>query len=314
MPVPWLFWPIMTKKIKEAIKATAAIVIVVVLVLGLWIYPLNQAGKMVTPPVSDSTALNLAEYGLVGDTVHFVTEDNLNLRGMVFPPDSTYADGIRGTFILVHGLTAGISSQLAKAAVLTHVGYLVVAYDQRGYGQSDGKYYSGGFFEGNDLQSVVSRLALEDRIIRPLIVWGVDQGATAAIRIWGREKRIDDVIAENPIVNGRDWERRVKKEKELSVPSFMMGLVWWWMKQKSGYEIPIEETDISDAYGTALVDHPTHLMAIACGADGVPSNPYLAELMSFGTADWLVLSCSDDSTMFQMHRDTILQAVEKLVQ
>ncbi len=313
MPVSWLFWPIMTKKVKEAIKATAAIIIVVVLILGLWIYPLNQAGKMVTPPASDTTALNLTEYGLVGDTVHFITEDNLNLWGLVFPPDTVYADSIRGTFILIHGLTAGVSSQLGKAAALTHLGYRVVAYDQRGYAPSDGKYYSGGFFEANDLQSVVSRLALEDRIIRPLAVWGEDQGATAAIRIWDRENRIDDVIAQNPIVNGRDWERRIKKDKHLSVPGFMMGLVWWWMKQKSGYEIPIEETDINDAYGTALVDHPTHIMAIACGADGVPSNPYLAELMSFGTADWLVLSCSPDSTMFQMHRDTILQQVKALM-
>jgi pimeloyl-ACP methyl ester carboxylesterase len=303
----------MKKKTKEAIKATAAIVIVVVLILGLWIYPLNQAGKMVTPPVSDSTAVNLADFGLVADTVQFVTEDNLKLWGLVFPPDSAHADSIRGTFILLHGLTAGISSQLAKAAVLTHVGYQVVSYDQRGYSPSDGQYYSGGYFEGNDLQSVVSRLALEDKIIRPLIVWGEDQGATAAIRIWDREKRIDDIIAENPIVNGRDWEKRIKKDKDLSVPGFMMGLVWWWMKQKSGYEIPIEETDINDAYGTALVDHATHIMAIACGGDGVPSNPYLTDMMSFGTADWLVLPCSDDSTMFQMHRDTILQAVERLV-
>jgi pimeloyl-ACP methyl ester carboxylesterase len=303
----------MTKKTKEAIKTSAAIVIIIALVLGLWIYPLNQAGKMITAPVSDSTALNLAEYGLVGDTVKFVTEDNLNLWGMVFPADSAYADSIRGTFILLHGLTAGMSSQLGKAAALTHDGYRVVAYDQRGYGKSDGKYYSGGFFEANDLQSVIGRLALEDRIVRPLAVWGQDQGATAAIRIWDRENRIDDVIADNPIVNGRDWEKRIKKEKDLSVPVFMMGLVWWWMKQKSGYEIPIGETDISDAYGTALVDHPTHMMVIACGADGVPSNPYLMELMSFGTADWLVLSCSGDSTMFSQHRDTIMAEVKALM-
>jgi len=305
----------MTKKTKEAIKATAAIVIVVVLAFGLWIYPLNRAGKMVSSPDSDSTALNLDEYGLTGDTLHVITEDALNLWGMVFSPraDSGSVDTVLGTFILVHGLAGGGSTQLDKAAALTELGYRVAVYDQRGFGRSDGEYYSGGYFEANDLQSAVSRMALEDRIVRPLIVWGEEHGATAALRIWGREDRIDYIVAEDAIVEGRDWQKRIRKVKDMSAPDFMLGLIWWWMKQKSGYEIPIEETEISDYFGAALVDRPDRLLPIACSDGETASNSYLAELQTFGTVDWLVLSCGDGETLFDRHRDTVLTAIQNFI-
>ncbi len=307
----------MTKKTKEAIKATAAIVIVVVLAFGLWIYPLNRAGNMISGPGGQPPDLDLEAYGLAGDTLKVVTEDNLNLWGMVFAPQADTggpADTVWGTCILVHGLAGGSSSQLDRATALTERGYRVTVYDQRGYGQSDGDFYSGGFFEANDLQSVISRMALEDRVARPLIVWGVEHGATAAIRIWGREDRIDYVVAEDPIVDGRDWQKRVKTVKDMSAPNFMLGIIWWWMKQKSGYEIPIEETDLSDHFGTALVNHPDQLLPIACGEEGAPANPYLEELMSFGTVDWLILSCPVQGTLFEIHGDSILTAIENLVQ
>jgi pimeloyl-ACP methyl ester carboxylesterase len=320
-----LIGDIMTKKTKEAIKASAAIVIAVLAVIFLWIYPLNQAGKIVNRPDTETPAPNPEEYGLAYDTVSFLTEDNIPLSGMILTAapktaDSIFAgggnpnpDSIRGMAILLHGLFDDASSQLDKAAALVKAGFRVVIYDQRGYGQSGGKHRAGGYYEGNDLQEVLYTLNLEDRLRHPLIVWGEDHGGTAALKAWAKDERIDYVIAENPVVNGRDWQKRVRDHDRRSAPNFMMGLIWWWMKQKSGYEMSAEGADVSDAFGLAIVNHPDSLLMIACGENDVPDNPYLAELKEMG-GNWLVLSCPSGESLFAAHADQILPAVLQLVE
>jgi len=309
----------MTRKTKEAIKATAAIVIVVVAVFVLWIYPLNQAGKIVSRPENEPAPLDLKATELKSDSLSFVTEDNIRLWGAMFaaqdqPGDSGTAKGtVRGTVILVHGLFEGASSQMVKAAALTAQGFAVVVYDQRDFGRSGGRYCSGGYFEANDLQAVVARLELENRLIHPVIVWGEDHGAAAAVLIWERENRIDYVVAENPVVNGRDWQKRIIRQRDLSSPDIMLGILWWWMKQKSGYEIDIDQTDISDQFGTALVNKPGRLLAIACGDGDTAANPYVEELHSFGTAEWLLYPCPPDQPLFDSHQEDIIAAIEKLL-
>jgi len=309
---------IMTKKTKEAIKATAAIVIAVLAVLILWIYPLNQAGKLISRPDQEPLRPDPAEFGLVYDTLSFVTEDNIHLSGLrlvAAAADSGSAPAdrpFRGMFILIHGLFEGASSQFDKAAALTEAGYKVVVYDQRAYGQSEGQYRSGGYFEGNDLQEVLYRLNLEDRLVHPLIIWGEEHGATAVLGAWEDDERIDYVIAENTVVDGRDWQKRVRDHDQRSAPDFMLGLIWWWMKQKSGYEMSVDNSDVSDAFGSAIVNHSDRLLNIACGADGTPDNADLAELKEMG-GDWLVLECSEEERLFDQQRDKILPAVFEFI-
>jgi pimeloyl-ACP methyl ester carboxylesterase len=297
----------MTKKTKEAIKTTAAIVIAMLAIVMLWIYPLNQAGKIIVRPNQQRQPSGVEEYGLPADSLTVTTEDNLKLSGLFFAADSA-----RGTVILIHGLFGENNSQLSKVRAFVDEGFNAVVYDQRGYGKSDGKYRSGGYFEANDLQSVISRLDLEDRLIHPVIVWGEDHGATAAISAWAQENRIDFVIAENPVVNGRDWQKRVIEYKNLSAPNLCLPVIWWWMKQKSGYEIPIDDTDISDYFATAVEKKPGRMLSIACGDADKAVNRYLDELMPLG-GQWLVLPCSDGN-LFEKHKDRLMSAVMEMVQ
>jgi pimeloyl-ACP methyl ester carboxylesterase len=308
----------MTKKTKEAIKASAAIVIAVVAILVLWIYPLNQAGKIVGRPEQEPAMPDPAEFGLAYDTISFVTEDNLLLAGMILSAAEEADSGStpnspRGMVILAHGLFEGSSSQLNKAAALAEAGFRIVIYSQRGYGQSEGKYRSGGYFEGNDLQEVIYHLDLKDLLIDPLIVWGEEHGATAAMRAWGEEEKINYVIAENPVVDGRDWQKRVRDHDERTAPNILMGLIWWWMKQKSGYEMSVDNTDISDAFGTAIVDRSDKLLSIACGNNDIPDNSYVAEMKEMG-GRWLVLPCTESSPLFETEREKILSEVMALIQ
>ena len=309
----------MTKKTKEAIKATAAIIIVLVALFLLWIYPLNQAGKIVSRPDQETPMPDPAEFGLAYDTLSFVTEDNLVLAGMALSAAPKEGDSgsapetPKGMVILIHGLFDGSYSQLEKAAALAEAGFRVIIYDQRAFGKSEGKYRSGGYYGGNDLQELLYRLNLEDRIVRPLLVWGEDQGGTAALKAWENDdSQIDYVIAENPIVNGRDWQKRVRKHDNRSAPDIMLGIIWWWMKQKTGYEMSVSNSDISDAFGTAIVDRPEKLLMITCGAGETPDNDYIAELKEMG-GEWLILPCDSTSNLFEKNKDTIMPALTGLI-
>jgi len=309
----------MTKKTKEAIKASAAIVIAVLAILLLWIYPLNQAGKIISRPDTEPVMSDPDKFGLAYDTLSFNTEDNIHLSGQMLKPAPAEsdpeipADSFRGTFVLVHGLFGGAATQMEKAAVLAEAGYKVIVYDQRAYGQSEGEYRSGGFFEGNDLQGVLYRLNLEDRLVHPLVVWGEEHGASAALHAWEIDERIDYVVAENPIVDGRDWQKRIRDHDERSAPDLMLGLIWWWMKQTSGYEFSVEDVDISDDFGSAIVNRNDKLLTIACGQGDTPDNEYLAELKAMG-GHWLVLPCDEETTIFERHREKIIPAVMNLIE
>jgi uncharacterized protein len=297
----------MTKKTKEAVKATAAIILALALAFAAWIYPLNQAGKIIVRPEEKVSAPDPAKSGLKGDSVLFISEDNQHLPGYIFRPEK-----VRGTVLLLHGLSGDLSSQFSKAKVLYDSGFCVIVYDQRGYGRSDGKMRSGGFFETNDLEAVVAKLELSDGLTPPVIIWGEEQGATAALRAWDREKRIDFVVAEEPVFNGRDWQKRIIKLRQMSAPDYYLGIIWWWMKIKSGYEMPLAETEISDAVGTGAIKRQGHMLLIACGSGDVPSNSYLADLKPAG-GDWLILPCASGTSLFDSNRDKIISSVLGMV-
>ncbi|MEE9443342.1 MAG: alpha/beta fold hydrolase [candidate division Zixibacteria bacterium] len=303
----------MTKKTKEAIKASMAIVIAVVAVLALWIYPLIQSGKIISRPEIEGVS-EKSDSGLNTEPFTIMTEDNLKLVCYFMAAQNENngaSDSALGTVIVLHGLSDDLSSRYEKARHLTDAGFNVFYYDQRAFGESEGDYRSGGYFESNDLQTVISRLYLEDKIIEPLIIWGKDQGGTAAIRIWENESRIDFVIAEEPIIDGRDWQKREIARRDLSIPDFYLGFIWWWMKQKSGYEIDIEETDISDQFGMATEFHPDNFLLIASGENDIPQNESLAELRDIG-GKWMILPEAEED-LINANSDRLMNAFVELV-
>ncbi len=277
----------MTRKTKEAIKATSAIILAGLAVTFLWIYPLNQAGKIVERPADSPVSTDISEFGLVGDSLAIETDNDLFIRGWYIPGEADECE-ISGTVILIHGLFGNTDSQIDKAEELVSSGFNVVLYDQRGYGRSDGKYRYCGYYEANDLESIVAQLYLEGKLISPVFIWGEGHGASAAIQFWEEDNRVDYIIAENPVLDGRDWQEQIVDHDSLSAPDIMFGLIWWWIKKDSGYDLSIEETDISDGFGIGLVKKEGRLLVIATGSDDRPDNEYINELYEMG-GDWLIL-------------------------
>lgn len=301
----------MTKQTKETIKTSAVIVLVILGVLFLWVYPLNQAGKIIERPEESSTLIDLSELGLDGEAFKILTEDNLSMSGFYINAQLD-ADSLEpaGTILFLHGLFADMSSQLGKVKEFSELGYNTIIYDQRGYGQSDGEFRSGGFFETNDLQSLLTRMELEDRLIRPLVLWGEDHGGTAAIRVSAGVMDIDYCIAEDPVVDGEDWQKRIITYRDMSAPNIYLPFIWWWMKQTSSYEISMEETDISDFFGTITENMPDATLIIAAGKGDTPDNEKLAELRGLG-GDWLIVPEAEN--LFEANTEVIVERVQSMI-
>lgn len=142
--------------------------------------------RLTQPPRSmfrtDPASFGLTDYQLV----NLITSDALTLRGRFFPAYH-YEDYLahsaiatpRGSIILLHGYAGSHDTLLEYASWLVSAGYNVLAYDQRGCGQSDGERITMGALESMDVAAAISWLHGHGE--RKLAIWGFSMGGTTAI-------------------------------------------------------------------------------------------------------------------------------------
>jgi hypothetical protein len=75
----------------------------------------------------------------------------------------------------------------------------------------------------------------------------------------------------------------------------------------------IDGSDISDAFGKAMVNYPDRMILIACGEDDTPDNTYLAELMEMG-GNWMILPCDGTTALFTKHQEKLIPALMKMME
>lgn len=113
------------------------------------------------------------------------TADGLKLHGWVFR-----AREPRGLVVLLHGKDINRQHYLAQALRLRALGFVVVAYDQRAHGQSEGTSITYGVHEVGDLQRVLDAVP-----VGPVYVVGESLGAAVALQAAAVEPRIRGVVA-----------------------------------------------------------------------------------------------------------------------
>jgi len=131
-----------------------------------------------------------AEFGLTGyQRVNLTTNDGLALRGRFFPAygyrgyqagggDASDARP-QGSIILVHGYGGNHDTLLEYIAWLVAAGYNVLAYDQRGSGQSDGERVTLGAQEAHDVGAAIEWLLGHGE--QNIAIYGFSMGGTTAI-------------------------------------------------------------------------------------------------------------------------------------
>jgi alpha/beta superfamily hydrolase len=82
----------------------------------------------------------------------------------------------------MHGNSSARVEAIPEIASIISIGARLLAFDFSGSGLSDGEYVSLGFFEKDDLQSVIEYLrSTENTPTSTIALWGRSMGAATAL-------------------------------------------------------------------------------------------------------------------------------------
>ena len=102
----------------------------------------NQANMLYLPGLpSRSVSDTPHSIGLNYERVQLQASDGINLDAWFVP-----VDGARGTLLFCHGNAGNISHRLQSIKIFHQLGYSVLIYDYRGYGNSEGKPSESGTY------------------------------------------------------------------------------------------------------------------------------------------------------------------------
>jgi alpha-beta hydrolase superfamily lysophospholipase len=160
----------------------------------------REAARMIdhrgpAPAPGDPTP---ADSGMRFSEVPLAARDGTKLAGWWIIPE----DGVRrpdlAVVVMAHATDdRGKASLLELAPALHRAGYILLMFDFRSYGASEGTRTTYGFLEQQDLEAAV-RLARERAVGAPIAILGQGMGATAALLVAAQDPGIVCVIADSP--------------------------------------------------------------------------------------------------------------------
>lgn len=155
--------------------------------------------------------------------------------------------------IYLHGNSSSRTEVIPNLAHLLSLGVSVVAFDFAGSGKSDGEFVSLGYYEQEDLQTVVHYLRSSGEV-SAIALWGRSMGAATAIMYGSRDPTLSCMILDSAFtdLNGLAMEMVEKvKEQGVNVPNFVVSMILRMIKSsiksQAGFSIrhiaPIEHVN-----------------------------------------------------------------------
>ena len=153
-----------------------------------------------------------------GQPVSFYSE-GVRLRGDVFLPDGLATHERRPGIVLCHGYTGVRSLYLPdNARVLTEAGYVVLTFDYKGWGDSDGpKSRLSPYGRVIDSQAALTFLGAQEMVDADRLgLYGTSYGGATAVWTAAIDSRVRCVVSVVGIGNGRRWIRSVRRPDEFA--------------------------------------------------------------------------------------------------
>eukprot|EP00571_Detonula_confervacea_P015627 CAMPEP_0172308426 /NCGR_PEP_ID=MMETSP1058-20130122/9015_1 /TAXON_ID=83371 /ORGANISM="Detonula confervacea, Strain CCMP 353" /LENGTH=774 /DNA_ID=CAMNT_0013020835 /DNA_START=134 /DNA_END=2455 /DNA_ORIENTATION=+ len=145
--------------------------------------------------------------------------------------------------IYMHGNSSSRTEVIPQLGHLLSLGVSVVAFDFAGSGKSEGEFVSLGFYEREDLQTVIHHLRATGDV-STIALWGRSMGAATAIMYGSRDPTISCMIVDSSFVDlTRLAEEMVEKGKEqgVNVPNFVVSvalrMIKSSIKSQAGFSI-----------------------------------------------------------------------------
>ncbi len=138
------------------------------------------------------------DFGLEYEEVTIQTSDNLNLKGWLYKPQTPSFK-----MIILSGSGDGNMGDLIEiASSFVTLGYNVLTYDYRGYGESEDFTINNNFFIyaqfEKDLNAAIDYARKYHSKMKTLNLWGKEVGAGLSISVGCNRKEIFQVIADSP--------------------------------------------------------------------------------------------------------------------
>jgi uncharacterized protein len=129
-----------------------------------------------------------------------LTKDSVNLKA-IYINSLTSESG--NTIILLHGIGACKVQGANRAILLAKHSYNVVLFDLRSHGESGGQYCTYGYYEKEDLTTLIDDVLKRYGSNQKIAVWGSSLGGAVAIQAMALDKRIKAGIIESTFANMR---------------------------------------------------------------------------------------------------------------
>jgi dipeptidyl aminopeptidase/acylaminoacyl peptidase len=143
--------------------------------------------------------------------------EGVRLRGDLFLPDDLQRDERRAGVVLCHGYTGVRSLYLPdNARVLNEAGYVVLTFDYKGWGDSDGpRSRLSPYGRMIDSQAALTVLAAQPMVDpERLGIYGTSYGGATVVWTAAVDARVKCVVSVVGIGNGQRWMRSVRRPDE----------------------------------------------------------------------------------------------------
>lgn len=153
-------------------------------------FALNPVREYATTP---------GDYGMDYNTIHFKTEDGLELQGWFFKATDRSS---RKVIILSDDGNGNMADLIELASNFLSLGYYVFTYDYRGFGKSQDFEIKKNFFIYNqfekDLNAAITYVKKDWASLKTIHLYGTGIGAGLSIGVGAKRPEVSKVIADSP--------------------------------------------------------------------------------------------------------------------
>jgi dipeptidyl aminopeptidase/acylaminoacyl peptidase len=152
------------------------------------------------------------------ETVNFYSEGT-RLSGDLFLPDGLRQNEKRAGIVLCHGYTGVRNLYLPDTAkALTNAGYIVLTFDYKGWGDSDGpKSRLSPYGRVIDSQAALTFLGAQPMVDADRLgIYGTSYGGATVVWTAAVDPRVKAVVSVVGIGHGRRWMRSVRRPDEFA--------------------------------------------------------------------------------------------------
>ncbi len=143
--------------------------------------------------------------------------EGVKLAGDVFLPDDLKPGERRAGIVLCHGYTGVRNIYLPdNARVLAQAGYVVLNFDYKGWGESEGaKTRLAPYSRVADVQAALSFLSAHPQVDPDRLgIYGTSYGGATVVFVAAIDPRVKCVVSVVGIGNGTRWMRSVRRPDE----------------------------------------------------------------------------------------------------